>query len=174
MLDLSFKIGGYFPESRKLEKIEIAGHFCAETFADKTGVSYSEEKYSRGLKQIYTYICDFSNMHEFPRHTLYRNPCGGFQLCASTRTVSSSSFCFLRGKSFIILLWNTRTHTHTRARARARVCQYIAIANKTREKWSIAASTVSWTLDRPVAKYCMKLIHGAAWFIVHARPSRIN
>lgn len=55
-----------------------------------------------------------------------------------------------------------------------RVCQYIAIANKTREKWSIAASTVSWTLDRPVAKYCMKLIHGAAWFIVHARPGRIN
>lgn len=49
-----------------------------------------------------------------------------------------------------------------------RVCQYIAIAraNKTREKWSIAASTVPRISDRPVAKYRMKLIHGAARFIV--------
>lgn len=45
-------------------------------------------------------------------------------------------------------------------------------ANKTREKWSIAASTVpriSWIV---LAKYCMKLIHGAARFIVRAAEPR--
>jgi len=56
-----------------------------------------------------------------------------------------------------------------------RVCQYIAIAraNKTREKWSITASTtVPRISDRPVAKYRMKLIHSVARFTVRAAELR--